>query len=284
MKTLKLANNYSNDQLFGQALVTLQGDAKWWYQSQPADAFTPGEGARDTQFDLLATALRDKFKLDTTPGDVISEVLALKQTKIQTVDEYISLVLKKFDLAPDLSEEMKCSLLIAGFQEEIQDALRLKDLKTVVDLQRWARRVERMSFAKKQKGIFVSTADAEEVRLVKKPVIHTPAVKRPQRQYMGNRRSVLGPCWTCGGPHMQRNCQRQAPDYQSRSQGAFHPGRGYRGQRFIGAFHARGGRNMSGGFGRGHHQQVIINRELPVVPIVVLPGEAEVGNMTGDEV
>ncbi len=214
LKNLKVANDWTEAQLFAQAVYTLCSDAKRWYQSQPDNAFDVPVGADPgvTKFGLFSRAFIEKFKSDTAPGDMISDVLDHKQKKGESVDDYISSVLKMFDLGPQLSESLKCSLLISGFRPEIQDALRLKDLNTIVLVQKWARKIERMSFATKSKSVFVSSADHDDrsdVNLVDKPIIHQQPVRRPQHNRPNNppmNKSKRGPCFYCQGPHIQKFC------------------------------------------------------------------------------
>jgi hypothetical protein len=72
------------------------------------------------------------------------EVLSKKQIRGQSVNINPKLIKVK-----NLTEEMRVSVAINGFLPPIQDQLKLKDMKTMKDLELWSRRIEKMSFIKK---------------------------------------------------------------------------------------------------------------------------------------
>ena len=82
LRVLKIANNWSNDQLYGQAVCTLKKDAKRWYRNQDVAIFVPTEADGEaTKFDKFAAALAAKFKPDRPSGEIVCGVLEIKQKR-----------------------------------------------------------------------------------------------------------------------------------------------------------------------------------------------------------
>ena len=190
LKFLKLANNWSTDQLFGNTLVTFKGDALSWYKSSDQSTFLK-DGKPD--FDLLVTALKDRFKSHQTQGDILYAIFDNKQKIGEPVAEYVSRMLPMFAKVTDIAEEVKVSLLVNGFVSAVGDQLKLRsDLTDVAQVELWARKLEAMTFVKASNTSFPnvgSVSYAEDVN-------YAGASARPQQ----------GPCFRCGGGHLQRDC------------------------------------------------------------------------------
>ncbi len=108
---------------------------------------------------MFETKFLEKYKEDKTPGDLMFEVLKAKQTRGQSVDDYMEAIHPKLTKVKNLSEEMRVSLVINGFLPIIQDHLRLQNIQDMKSLQTWARRIERMSFVQKGTTLGVNVAD-----------------------------------------------------------------------------------------------------------------------------
>jgi len=165
IELLKLANGWTDSKTLGNALVTLENEAKLWYEQQDDDFFSPARANADDPipdptFAIFKTKFLEKYKEDKSPGDLMFEVLSKKQIRGQSVDDYISAINPKLTKVKNLTEEMRVSLAINGFLPMIQDQLKLKELKTMKDLELWARRIEKMSFI--QKSTLSPSVDAIE--------------------------------------------------------------------------------------------------------------------------
>lgn len=157
IELLRLANGWDEKKTLGNVLVTLQDEARLWYEQQPAGFFGPARAADaapedpppDPTFAVFKEKFLEKFKEDKSPGDIMFEVLKHKQTRGQSVDDYITAIHPKLTKVKNLTEDMRVSLVINGFLPVIQDQLRLKDTHTMKDLELWARRIEKMNFVQK---------------------------------------------------------------------------------------------------------------------------------------
>ena len=242
LEMLKIANNWTDNQLFGQAVCTLKGDAKRWFRQQDIATFTPTvaeAGNNVTKFNKLSDALKQKFAPDRQSGDIVFDVIDLKQKPGQSVDDYIAQVQRKFDLAPeDLSESLRVSLLISGFLPEIQDALQMRDITSVSEVQKYARRFEKLHCVQKHKSMFSVETEAcmPSVNAAHmEPIIHKPPVRGPQTSHRDVRQK--SGCWTCGGPHLQRDCRA----YEGNRGPQARPWRGHARFRGRGRGRGRGG-------------------------------------------
>ena len=146
LKFAKVANNWSDDQLYAHAVLTLHDAALVWFEEQGEAEFTPADGNKPT-FTRLAEKMKEKFKADQTQGDMLSEILLQKQKRGQAVDSYLGEILPKLSKL-NLGDEVKTSLLVNGFTPSIQEKLKFKDVKTMNDAQLWAKRIEKMTFTK----------------------------------------------------------------------------------------------------------------------------------------
>ena len=112
LKFLKIANNWSDQQLYGQTLVTFKNDAFRWYQAADKTQFETA--AKIPSFDLLVAKLKERFQKDETEGDVLYKIFEFKQKRGQGVNEYMSEMFEHFNKIPNVKEEMKVTLLING--------------------------------------------------------------------------------------------------------------------------------------------------------------------------
>ena len=258
LQYLQLANNWTNDQLMGQALVTLHGDALAWYQSTDEAEFY-AEGGNKPVFNVFARKLKEHYKPDIKESDILCDILSTKQTRGQSVDDYLAVIMPKFSKLKSLTEDMKSSILVQGFLPVIRDQLVLKDLKTFQDVELWARRLEKMSFVHKTTSVLsveveeqslrkeggeemVATAYAQGgfdksnqgITQRKKQTFEQNVTRTiPNKQYPGYRqRQRRISCFGCGGPHFLRECPWQL-NYQKQGyrQNFQRPRRGNQGYR-----------------------------------------------------
>lgn len=244
LKYLQLANGWSDGKMLGNALVSLQGDAKKWFQRQGEVAFIPAGGTAMI-FTEFETKFLERFKEDLNESDIISDILSMRQTRGQSVDDYLTAVFKKLAKLSDISEEVKVGLVVNGFLPGIKDNLKLKEIKTLCDLELWSRRMEKLSFVQKSSVHSIDEAEIDAIsdesqtaprKSSHKTNQYVPPARTVNRRYQtpssshfSDRRNggtkfnrghgggspqyptkKQGPCWTCGGPHLQRMCQARS--------------------------------------------------------------------------
>ena len=218
LKFLKIANNWSDQQLYGQTLVTFKNDAFRWYQAADKTQFETA--AKIPSFDLLVAKLKERFQKDETEGDVLYKIFEFKQKRGQGVNEYMSEMFEHFNKIPNVKEEMKVTLLINGFIPSIRDQLKLKvdKLTTISNVELWARRIEPMTLVKSSGQQY--TPPSESVNATNK-----------SQSYEGAHNNIS--CYICNGPHLKRNCpQRDSYRPPRYFRGRSNQYRGYRGGNF----------------------------------------------------
>ena len=216
LKYLKLANNWKDEQLYGQCLVTFRGDCLRWFQGQDEETQFYENGK--PSFVKLSAALKARFKKDLTEGDILYKIFDLKQKRGESVDDYMSKMFKEFAELKDVKDEVKVSLLINGFLPTIRDQLKLKSDLKLSDVELWARRVQDMSFVKSS-GSTVNVVEESDCGAQVNAQVNAPGVNT----------SSKGPCFVCGGPHLKREC----PNNYSKRNRPPRSGRGHRGNRFY---------------------------------------------------
>ena len=137
LKVLKLANGWDDKKMVGQALATMKDEAKAWYEQVGINAFC-AEGSNDPTFAIFETKFLDKFKADINQSDLLYDMLNCKQTRGQSVDEYLPTLCTTLTKLKDVKEEVKCGMIINGFVPYIRDNLKLKEVRTMKDLELWA--------------------------------------------------------------------------------------------------------------------------------------------------
>ncbi len=141
MSYLQLANNWSNDQLCGETIVALASPALSWFHDE-VDLATLKTDGKFT-YEKLSTAHKARFTSAFSESDLLEEVVACKQSVGQSVDDFLTIIMPKMAKL-QLSEEMKCGLLIQNFVTPLKKELMLKDLKTLNSVEHWAVKLQRM--------------------------------------------------------------------------------------------------------------------------------------------
>lgn len=201
---LKIANNYTESQLFGNALLTLKSDALRWYKQQIKDdpkKFTKTVKVKEVEteigdFDKLAKALKERFQADVTSTDLFVQVFDEKMKRGESVDAYCTRSLDTMSKMSDISESIKAGMLINGMVPSIRDQLKLKDdLGTCEKVLKYARRIEKLSFVQKSPSFSVASNEVEVNS--QSSFVNVPKSGPQYRR---------GPCYVCQGPHLKREC------------------------------------------------------------------------------
>ena len=181
---MTLANNWNNEQLFGQILCTLRENALRWYSSKNVDDFKSDDKNDPAK---LKAALKERFKSVLTQGDIMQKAFEEKQKPGESVDVYISKMLPRLAKLDNLSEDYKVSMLINGFLPVVSDQLKLRsDLTSIEAVEKWAKKVESLNFVKKSATVNVVEAG-------------------PSSSSTQNQAKQIA-CFNCGGNHFKRDC------------------------------------------------------------------------------
>ena len=218
LQFLKIANNYTDAKLFGNALLTLKSDALRWYKGEttkdPKKFLTKttvqGTEKEVGDFSKLEAALKERFVSDVTPTDLFVQLFDDKMRRGETVDAYITRSLAELDKIK-IEDSMKVGLLINGMIPVIRDQLKLRsDCTTIKDVQHWARKIEKMFFVKKSEVTPVMSGNFEMNSNDVSPL-------QPTRPYYQR-----GPCFICGDSHLKKECPynfaNMNPPVQSQNQ------------------------------------------------------------------
>ena len=213
LEKLTLANGWDEKKAVGQALATLQSEAKTWAHNLGVAAFKT-EG-REFKFEVFKTKFLAKFPSDINQSDLLYDVLALKQTRGESVDEYLTKVSEYLKKMVGVSEEVQCGMVVNGFLPFIRDNLKLKEVKTMADVYIWSRRLEKMG------GVPKTTAVAAVEDLVEVDTLYTPPVKSPMTQNNDYYQQGAIPktrnritCFICNSPtHISWTCPEKHERY-----------------------------------------------------------------------
>lgn len=160
LKYLQMANGWNDSKLLGNALFSLKDHARHWYETQPENSFADADDANHIpKFKNFETKFLAKFKKDETQSDVMCEVLNSKQQRGQSVTDYLSVVLPLLARITGINDEFKCGIVLNGLLPSLKSQLVLKEVKTLADLELWAKRVEKLTHVHKTSS--VSTVDEE---------------------------------------------------------------------------------------------------------------------------
>ena len=204
LQFLKIANNYNDTQLFGNALLTLKSDALRWYKGEIAKdpkKFVKTVKVKEVETEVgdyskLEKALKERFAADVTSTDLFVQVFDQKMKRGESVDAYCSRALAIMDKMSNIDDSVKVGLLVNGMIPTIKDQLNLRtDCTTIENVLKYARRLEKMSFVQKS-GSFPVLAGEMEVN-----ASTDTQVKNAGPQYR------RGPCFICQGPHLKRECR-----------------------------------------------------------------------------
>ncbi len=205
---MKLANKWTDDQVVGHLLCSLRNDALSFFESQDIDTFKEGEGAnRKFSLNVFATKIKAAFPTDVSSADLMLDVLNCKQSKGQTVDDFLNVILPKINLLKDVNDDLKNSILINNFLPVISDYLKLQGdkVKTQADIIMWSRKIQKMSFTKKAQSNVVLSVDETEVlssTMSQSGAANAATINKGQTKSSGVK------CFKCRGPHFARDCQK----------------------------------------------------------------------------
>ena len=288
LKTLQLANGWDDSRMVGQCLATLKDEARAWYEEIGLEAFCDVD-TTTPKFKNFEEKFLEKFKEDISQSDLLYELLNCKQERGQSVDEYLSSLCSTLSKLKDLSEEVKCGMVINGFVPYIRDNLKLKEIKTMKDLEKWSRRLQKLTHIQKasvctldDEQAKVETVDSQEEEVV----IHKQPVRAPQtasqtkegkksqgfqrrenrpRQWGqggrgqpgGNRQGrQAGACFGCGSrSHYVADCPQRQGQYNSYRQGQYNSRYGRQNNRQGQPFR-QGDRQFQASYGMMGQQQL----------------------------
>ncbi len=193
LKYLQMANGWDDKKMFGNALFSLADHARHWYEREPLESFCD-EGQTTPKFKHFEKVFLAKFKKDETQSDVMCEVLNAKQQRGQSVTDYLSVVLPLLARLEEIGDEFKCGIVLNGFLPSLKNQLVLKEIKTLADLELWAKRIEKLNYVQKSVSTVESESTEEEVATVNsshpnqgaRPKIHVPPVSGARSKYQGN--------------------------------------------------------------------------------------------------
>ena len=191
---LKLAHKWTNDQLMGHALYCLSGDSLAWFEQETNTDANVFKTDDKYDYDKFSKAIKERFKKDKTKADLYLEVLAMKQKRSQSVDDFLSEMMPKLVKLKDTTEEFKVSILINAFLPVVADHIKLVQPKTLNDVELWSKRISNMSFANRS-NVVLATDDSSELETVN--VVKASNEKQKSKSIE---------CFGCGGNHVVKNC------------------------------------------------------------------------------
>ena len=139
---LAIANKNTEEQKYAQTLLSLKGPALQWFKTQKPESFVDTDNKVSAK--LLHKALKDRFKPDNVPGDVMMTIMSSKMLASENVDSFLTRVLPLFEKL-NIDEGLQAGILVNLFVPHISNILKIKgDLNTLAEVERYARRAQDM--------------------------------------------------------------------------------------------------------------------------------------------
>ena len=222
---LEQANAWSSPKYFAQILLSLNGAALRYYNNEIAkdpNRFKTEDDKNKLQDDpqKLREFLKKSFEPSETFSDILSKVVTGSQRRNESVDDFANRMINLFERSEVLDEKIQMGLILNGLRSDISQALEQRtDISDMNSMITWARKLESIYYKHKTNTPIVATME-----------------ESPNRVHYGKGdRSAIN-CYTCGGNHLQRNC-----NIFKLSQDDF----SYRGGYY---------KHFSGGIGRGYDE------------------------------
>ena len=140
MDYLSLANNWKPPQVYANVVISLKGQALAWFKVQDTSQFKVNG---EYSVDALKKALKERFAKEINPADIVFRITEHPQRFGESCETFLTRILPEFQKL-EISEHLQAGLLIGGFRKNIRDKLKMKDCKTIPEIEKWSRRFEDM--------------------------------------------------------------------------------------------------------------------------------------------